>query len=93
MIKMLDDAGFDYIVPKGAYYMMSDITRWGFDNDVEMSKFLVTEIGVATVPGSSFFSDPKSGKDLIRFTFCKKPETLAAAEERLMKVRELVVGR
>ena len=93
MIKMLDDAGFDYIVPKGAYYMMSDITRWGFDNDVEMSKFLVTEIGVATVPGSSFFSDPKSGKDLIRFTFCKKPETLAAAEERLMKVRELVAGR
>jgi aspartate/methionine/tyrosine aminotransferase len=93
MIKMLDDSGFDYIVPKGAYYMMSDITRWGFRNDIEMSKFLVTDIGVATVPGSSFFSNPESGKDLIRFTFCKKPETLAAAEERLKKMREMVVGR
>ena len=93
MIKMLDDSGFDYIVPKGAYYMMSDITRWGFRNDIEMSKFLVTEIGVATVPGSSFFSNPESGKDLIRFTFCKKPETLAAAAERLQKMREMAVGR
>ncbi len=93
MIKMLDDSGFDYIVPKGAYYMMSDITRWGFRNDIEMSKFLVTDIGVATVPGSSFFSNPESGKDLIRFTFCKKPETLAAAAERLQKMREMAVGR
>ena len=93
MIKMLDDSGFDYIVPKGAYYMMSDITRWGFRNDIEMSKFLVTDIGVATVPGSSFFSNPESGQDLIRFTFCKKPETLAAAAERLQKMREMAVGR
>ena len=72
---------------------MSDITRWGFRNDIEMSKFLVTDVGVATVPGSSFFSNPESGKDLIRFTFCKKPETLAAAEERLKKMREMAVGR
>jgi aminotransferase len=93
MIKILDESGFDYIVPKGAYYMMSDITRWGFENDVEMSKFLVTEVGVATVPGSSFFSNPESGKDLIRFTFCKKLETLAAAEERLRKMKEIAVGR
>jgi aminotransferase len=93
MIKILDESGFDYIVPQGAYYMMSDITRWGFENDVEMSKFLVTEVGVATVPGSSFFSNPESGKDLIRFTFCKKLETLAAAEERLRKMKEIAVGR
>ncbi len=93
MIKMLDDAGFDFIVPKGAYYMMSDITRWGYPNDIEMCKFLVTEVGVATVPGSSFFSNPESGKNLIRFTFCKKPETLAAAEERLKKMKELAVGK
>lgn len=91
MIVMLEDAGFDYIVPKGAYYMMSDITRWDYPNDVEMSRFLVKEVGVATVPGSSFFSDPESGKDLIRFTFCKKPETLDAAAERLRKVKELGV--
>lgn len=93
MIKMLDDAGFDYIVPKGAYYMMSDISRWGHGDDIEMSKFLVSEVGVATVPGSSFFSNPKSGKDLIRFTFCKTSETLSAAEDRLKKVKKLVFDR
>lgn len=93
MIQMLDEAGFDYIIPKGAYYIMSDITRWGSLNDIEMCKYLVTELGIATVPGSSFFSNPESGRDLIRFTFCKKPETLAAAEERLKKMKELAVGK
>jgi aminotransferase len=91
MLGMLREAGFDPFVPKGAYYVMCNIRpfrdRWGFSSDVEFSRFLVTEIGVATVPGSSFFNDPAAGKDLIRFTFCKKEETLAAAEERLMKVR------
>jgi aminotransferase len=48
---------------------------------------MVKEVGVATVPGSSFFSDPAAGKDIIRFTFCKKEETLRAAEERLRKLQ------
>ena len=93
MIRMLDDAGFDYIVPQGAYYMMSDISRWNYPNDVEFSTFLVKEVGVATVPGSSFFNDREAGKNLIRFTFCKKDATLAAAEERLKKIKTLAVGR
>ena len=93
MIRMLDDAGFDYIVPQGAYYMMSDISRWNYSNDVEFSTFLVKEVGVATVPGSSFFNDPEAGKNLIRFTFCKKDATLAAAEERLKKIKTLAVGK
>jgi aspartate/methionine/tyrosine aminotransferase len=83
---MLERAGLNPMLPKGAYYIMCDISDWGYPNDVEFSKFLVKDIGVATVPGSSFFSDPKAGKDIIRFTFCKKEETLRAAEERLGKL-------
>jgi len=91
LLAMLRHAGFDPFVPRGAYYVMCDVRpfrdRWGFADDVEFCRFLVQEIGVATVPGSSFFSEPAAGKDLIRFTFCKKEETLAAAEERLVRLR------
>jgi aminotransferase len=86
VMKMLEHAGLDPMLPKGAYYIMCDIGSWGYPNDVEFSRFLVKDIGVATVPGSSFFSDPRAGKDIIRFTFCKKEETLRAAEERLAKL-------
>ena len=86
LMKMLEDAGLNPMLPKGAYYIMCDIGKWGYPNDIEFSKFLVKDIGVATVPGSSFFSDPAAGKDIIRFTFCKKEETLRAAEERLKKL-------
>jgi aspartate/methionine/tyrosine aminotransferase len=87
-MKMLTEAGLNPMLPKGAYYIMCDIGSWGYANDVEFSRFLVKDIGVATVPGSSFFNDPATGKDIIRFTFCKKEETLAAAEERLKKLRK-----
>ena len=86
VIKMLEQAGLNPMLPKGAYYIMCDIGSWGYPNDVEFSRFLVKDIGVATVPGGSFFSDPRAGKDIIRFTFCKKEETLRAAEERLAKL-------
>ena len=87
-MKMLSEAGLNPMLPKGAYYIMCDIGSWGYPNDVEFSRFLVKDIGVATVPGSSFFNDPATGKDIIRFTFCKKEETLAAAEERLKTLRK-----
>jgi aminotransferase len=87
----LQRAGFRPFLPGGAYYIMCDIgglrQREGLANDVEFCRYLVRDIGVAAVPASSFFHNPASGKDLIRFTFCKKDETLAAAEERLLKVR------
>ena len=83
LIQILDSSGFDPIVPEGAYYVMSDISGWAYPDDIEFCRFLVTEVGVAAVPGSSFFRDPAAGKDLIRFTFYKKEETLALAEERL----------
>ena len=89
VMKMLDEAGLNPMLPKGAYYIMCDIGKWGYPNDVEFAKFMVKDVGVATVPGSSFFSDPKAGKDIIRFTFCKKEETLRAAEERLTKISQV----
>ena len=87
MLQILKTSGFDYTVPKGAYYVMSDISNWGYPDDVEFCRFLVREVGVAAVPGSSFFQDPAAGKDLIRFTFCKKEETMSLAEERLNSAR------
>jgi aminotransferase len=86
LMNMLNQAGLNPMLPKGAYYVMCDIGNWGYPNDVEFARFLVRDVGVATVPGSSFFSHPAAGKDIIRFTFCKKEETLRAAEERLAKL-------
>jgi aminotransferase len=57
---------------------------------MEFARFLVKDIGVAVVPGSSFYHDPKLGSTQVRFTFCKKDETLAAAEERLRRLKSLV---
>jgi aminotransferase len=65
---------------------MADISGFGFSNDVEFTKHLIRNIGVAAVPGSSFYHDPALGKDLVRFCFCKKDETLDAAAERLLKL-------
>ena len=90
-MKMLSEAGLNPMLPRGAYYIMCDIGSWGYPNDVEFARFMVKDVGVATVPGSSFFSDPAAGKDIIRFTFCKKEETLRAAEERLRKL-QMAVG-
>jgi aspartate/methionine/tyrosine aminotransferase len=92
LLGMLREAGINAFTPGGAYYVMCNIKpfrdRGGFADDVEFCRFLVQEIGVAAVPGSSFFSEPAAGRDLIRFTFCKKEETLAAAEQRLGRLRE-----
>ena len=66
---------------------MTDISAFGFPDDVTFAKYLVTEIGVAAVPGSSFYRDPVDGKTHLRFTFCKKESTFQAAAERLAKLR------
>jgi aminotransferase len=83
----LQNAGFKCDFPQGAYYVMTDISNFGFENDIEFTKFLIREIGVAVVPGSSFYHDASSGKNQVRFCFCKKDETLEAAAERLEKLR------
>jgi aspartate/methionine/tyrosine aminotransferase len=73
-------------LPRGAYYVMTDISAFGYADDLAFTKYLVTEIGVAAVPGSSFYRDPKDGARQVRFAFCKKAETLDEAERRLGKL-------
>ena len=83
---MLERSGFKCSIPKGAYYIMTDITAFGFSNDVAMTRHLVENIGIAAVPGSSFFHQPEFGRQMIRFCFPKKYETLKEAEHRLSKM-------
>jgi aspartate/methionine/tyrosine aminotransferase len=77
----LDAAGLAYTRPAGAYYVMADIAEFGWANDADFCEWMAREVGVAAVPGSSFFREPV--RHLIRFHFAKRPETLAAAGERL----------
>ena len=86
IVPVLQNAGFKCDYPEGAYYVMADISGFGFDNDVEFTKHLIRDVGVAVVPGSSFYHDPKLGSQMVRFCFCKKDETLEAAAERLQKL-------
>ena len=83
----LEKAGFKVFVPDGAYYTMTDISAFGFHDDVEFTRHLIREVGVACVPGSSFYSVPERGAQQVRFCFCKKDETLLKAAERLEKLR------
>lgn len=72
--------------PEGAYYVMVDIARFGHPDDTAFAHWLTKEIGVAPVPGSSFFMNPRDGHGIVRFAFCKKPETLREATRRLKSV-------
>lgn len=83
---ILEGAGFRCYAPKGAYYIMCDISGFGFRDDVTFGKHLMEFAGVAAVPGSSFFSEPGMGLQLIRFCFAKRPETLEKAAERLTRI-------
>ena len=86
LLGILTTAGFRCFKPRGAYYIMTDISAFGFPDDVAFAKYLVTEIGVAAVPGSSFYNDPADGRTHLRFTFCKTEKTFQAAAERLAKL-------
>ncbi|MEO7143443.1 MAG: aminotransferase class I/II-fold pyridoxal phosphate-dependent enzyme [Bryobacteraceae bacterium] len=86
VLAMLEGAGFGCFRPHGAYYVMTDISRFGFDNDVEFVRHLIQNVGIAAVPGSSFFDDKARGSQIVRFCFCKKYETLKEAEVRLRKI-------
>jgi aspartate/methionine/tyrosine aminotransferase len=87
MLETLEAVGLPSSAPDGAYYVMADISGLGLGDDVAAARHLVEEIGVATVPGSSFFSRPELGRAKLRFSFCKRMETLHLAAERLMKLR------
>jgi aminotransferase len=89
----LEAAGFRTFRPSGAYYIMTGIEPFDFADDVTFSRFLVEEIGVAAVPGSSFYSRPELGSRQVRFCFCKQDETLHSPPQRAAspcKTHELV---
>jgi len=90
MLNILDESGIKYFRPQGAYYAFTDISDFGYKTDVEFTHFLVRDIGVAVVPGSSFFSRPELGRKYVRFCFSKQPETLLAAQQRLHKLKDVV---
>lgn len=87
LIPALREAGFVCDYPEGAYYVMADISAFGFANDVEFTRHLIREIGVAAIPGSSFYSNPVNGSKQVRFCFCKTDETLGEAARRLARLR------
>ena len=86
LIPVLTEAGFRCFRPRGAYYVMTDISGFSYPDDLAFTKYLVKEIGVAAVPGSSFYRDPRDGARQVRFAFCKKDETLDEAARRLRKL-------
>ena len=90
LLGYLDRAGLSYTRPQGAYYVLVDIKEFGWEDDVLFAEWLAQHVGVAGVPGSSFFREPVN--HLIRFHFAKRTETLAAAGERLLKLREKASG-
>jgi aminotransferase len=87
LLPVLEDVGFRVFQPDGAYYVMTDISAFGFADDVEFTRHLIQQIGVACVPGSSFYSRPELGARQVRFCFCKKDETLEAAADRLRRLQ------
>ncbi|MFZ1974931.1 MAG: aminotransferase class I/II-fold pyridoxal phosphate-dependent enzyme [Candidatus Acidiferrales bacterium] len=87
LLGILTAAGFHCFKPSGAYYIMTDISEFGFPDDIAFAKYLVAEIGVAAVPGSSFYRNPADGRAHLRFTFCKTEKTFQAAAERLAKLK------
>lgn len=83
MVNSLSEAGFRFSAPEGAYYILADFTGISDLRGAEFAMWLAKEIGVATVPGTSFYHEPSMGDAVTRFAFCKKPETLEKAGERL----------
>ncbi len=87
LLPILQRAGLRTHVPRGAYYVMTEIDGLGWEDDVAFARHLVETIGVAVVPGSSFYHDPADGRRQVRFAFCKKEATLDEAERRLSRLR------
>ena len=84
-LKGLDEIGLIHNTPQGAYYVMMDISEFGYEDDLKFCEDLARKVGVGAVPGSSFFREPVN--HLIRFHYAKKDETLQAALDRLADIR------
>lgn len=85
MMSILEQTGFSALPPEGAYYVLADFSAWKFTGNAEaFTRHLITEVGVAVVPGTAFYySDPALGNRLARFAFAKRPETFEEVEKRL----------
>jgi aminotransferase len=83
LLKVLTDAGFACVHPRGAYYIMTDVSGFGFSDDVTFTRHLIEQHGVGAVPGSSFYKDPAAGRQRVRFAYPKRPETLDEVRRRL----------
>src|SRR5436190_676607 len=86
LLDILERHHFTCYKPYGAYYIMTDISGFGFSDDVEFARYLAKDVGVAGVPGSSFYKNSSNGKTKLRFCYCKREETLVEADRRLVKV-------
>ncbi|HEX3746099.1 MAG TPA: aminotransferase class I/II-fold pyridoxal phosphate-dependent enzyme [Bryobacteraceae bacterium] len=86
LVSSLESAGFRCFRPRGAYYVMTDVSAFGFPNDVEFVRHLIENVGIAAVPGSSFYALEGRGSQQVRFCFCKKYETLESARNKLAKL-------
>jgi len=82
LLEILERHGFPCYTPCGAYYIMTDIAGFDLGDDVDFARYLITDVGVAAVPGSSFYRHPSAGRTKLRFCFCKRDETLAEADRR-----------
>lgn len=85
----LNDMGFDVYPPEGSYYLLINITSLGFDDDLDFCRMLPEKAGVAAIPCSCFWDNRRRGRELVRFCFCKKDETLDEAIKRLKKWLEV----
>lgn len=90
LVNTLKEAGFRCHPPEGAYYIMTDIADFGFPDDTTFAHWLVKEIGVGGVPGSSFYSRQNLGNTKFRFMFSMADDILIEAGERLMKIRSKI---
>ena len=88
MLAVLEGTGFSCYKPRGAYYIMADISSFGFASDIEFTEYLIKAIGVAVVPGSSFYSDAAFGRQQVRFAFSKTAATLDEAAKRLSQLKK-----
>jgi aminotransferase len=88
----LRQAGFSFQEPEGAYYVMTDMGHPGWDDDTAFVHWMIREIGVSAVPGSSFYSPRERGNTKVRFMFAKRDETLHEAGRRLARLPEISTG-
>jgi aminotransferase len=88
MMETLDKIEMPYIKPQGAYYIFSDVAKYNYVSDIEFDKFMIDKVGVAVIPGSTFFSSKsRKAHAFVRFCFSRKQETLEAARERLWQAK------